>query len=118
MPHAMKNIGTPSPAMAHAFARIARECNSHVLFKIRLRRVLRGAVSHRELVARYGARARNMSLTEAVRVAHTLYRAERASFNPSRLTLDVLWELSVMLRFMAAKRMHGEFPDIVSKLKE
>jgi hypothetical protein len=118
MPYAMKNIGTPSPAMAHAFGRIERECNCHVLFKIRLRRVLRGAVSHRELVARYGARARNMSLTAAVRIARNLYRAELASFDPSRLTLDVLWELSVMLRFMRTKRMHGVFPDIVAHFKE
>jgi hypothetical protein len=112
----------PAPhgtALAAAEGRIRRECNGHVLLKERIRRVLIEP-GHPSVAARFGARAemfRFMSLNEAVRVTRNMYWAERRSFYPRNLTLDVLAELHLILRFLRAKRLHVAFPAIAAEIR-
>lgn len=113
----------PGTAMASAEARIAREFGSGSVERYRkecIRRVLREP-AHPSVAARYGHRAeafRFMCLNETVRVVRNLHRAEQRSFYPSRFTLNVLAELSLILRFLRAKRMHVQFPAIAAEIRE
>ena len=92
--------------------------------KLRVERSLRLAPDHPAIRARFGARAAMLSgrgLTEAITVVEQWWRAERKAFQiacalgyGTRLSLDVLRELRVILRLMRRKRMEAEFCRIVA----
>jgi hypothetical protein len=95
-------------------------------FKLRVERWLRLGPQHPAVRARFGARAellRSRNLAAAIALAERRWRAERKAFQiasafgrGSRLSLDVLSELRLILRLLRRKRMQAEFPAIVAAL--
>ncbi len=94
--------------------------------KLRVERALRLGPQHPTVRARYGARAAMLGgrgLDAAVTLVARAWRDERKAFQiaaalgrGSRLSLDVLAELRLILRLMRRRRMHAQFAAIVAAL--
>jgi hypothetical protein len=95
-------------------------------FKIRVERVLRRGPRHPALHARFGARAARLhgrDLDAAIATAERWWRAERKAFQiasalggGSRLSLEVLRELRLVLRLMRFKRMEAAYREALAAL--
>ena len=93
-------------------------------FKLRVERLLRLGPHHPAVRARFGSRAALLigrSLDAAIVLVERWWRDERKAFQiasalgrGSRLSLEVLSELRLILRFMRFKRMRAEFGLIVA----
>jgi len=93
-------------------------------FKLRIERWLVLGPRHPAVRARFGARAARLAgrdLDGAVALTERWWRDERAAFQiarafgrGSRLSLETLRDLRVVLRLMRRKRRHGEFGAIVA----
>jgi len=94
--------------------------------KMRVERLLHLGPHHPEVRARFGARAQLLhgrSLAAALTLVEQWWRAERKAFQiasalgyGNRLSLDVLRELRLVLRWLHAKHMEGEFAGIIAAL--
>ena len=95
-------------------------------FKLRVERFLRLGPGHPALRARFGTRAallRGRSLDAACATVERWWRDERKAFalasalgGGTRLPLDVLSELRLILRLMRFKRMAAEYAATVATL--
>jgi hypothetical protein len=95
-------------------------------FKIRVERLIRRGPHHPALRARFGARAallHGRNLDAAIATVERWWRDERKAFQiasalggGSRLSLEILRELRLILRLMRFKRMAAEFYEIVGAL--
>jgi len=95
-------------------------------FKLRIEQFLRLGPQHPMLRARFAARAALLqyrSLDGAIVLVERWWRDERKAFQiasvlgrGSRLSLDVLGELRLILRLMRRKRMQAEFGAIAAAL--
>jgi hypothetical protein len=95
-------------------------------FKIRVERLIRRGPRHPALRARFGARAAMLhgrSLDAATATVERRWRDERKAFQiasalggGSRLSLEVVRELRLVLRWMRFKRMAAEYADALSAL--
>ena len=117
--------------MAAALAQIAAafdEAAAINSFKIRVDRLLRLGPRHSALRARFGARAAMLSgrnLEAATATVERWWRAERKAFQiasafgrPTRLPLEVLGELRLMLRLLRFKRLGAEYAAALAALCE
>ncbi len=115
--------------MAVALAQIGAAFDEAAIindFKIGIERLIRLGPRHPAVRARFGARAAMLSgrnLDAAIATVERWWRDERKAFQiasafscATRLSLEVLGELRLMLRLMRFKRMHGEFGEIVATL--
>ena len=116
--------------MAAALARIGAafdEASIINMFKLRVERWLRLGPSHPAVRARFGARASALascSLGAAIVRVERWWREERSAFavasafgRGSRLSLDVLSELRLILRLLRRKRLHRDFFAIVAAVR-
>jgi hypothetical protein len=95
-------------------------------FKIRVERRLQLGPDHPALRARFGARAALLagrSVNASVAMVERWWRDEQRAFQiasalgcASRLSLEVLRELRLILRLMRFKRMEAEFHDAIDVL--
>jgi hypothetical protein len=95
-------------------------------FKIRIERLLRRGPQHPALRARFGARAALLAghnLDAAIATVERWWRDERKAFQiasalggGTRLSLEVLRELRLILRFIRIKGMKRDFYAIVAAL--
>jgi hypothetical protein len=95
-------------------------------FKIQIERLIRRGPHHPALRARFGARAallHGRNLDTAIATVERWWRDERKAFQiasalggGSRLSLEVLRELRLILRLMRFKRLAAEFYEIVGAL--
>lgn len=114
-----------APAMAVALAHIGAAFDDAAIvhgFKLRVERMIALPPDHAAVRARYGARAAmlaDLSLEDSiVRVEHW-WRDERKAFQiasvfgrATRLPLEVLRELRLILRWMRRMRLHAEYEAI------
>ena len=120
-----------SDAMATALGQIRTafdEAAAINAFKLRVERWLRIGPGHPAVRARFGARAALLSghgLEAAIIVVERWWRDERRAFAianalgcATRLSLDVLRELRLILRLMRRKRMTAEFQVLLCALRE
>ncbi len=118
--------GEPMPAMAAALAQIGTafdEAATINAFKMRIDRLIRLGPDHPVVRARFGARAAMLSgrnLDVAVFVVERWWRDERKAFQiasafgrASRLSLEILSELRLILRLMRYKQMNAAYAAIV-----
>jgi hypothetical protein len=118
-----------SSALDAALAQIGAAFNEAAAingFKLRVERLLRLGSEHPALRARYGARAAMLmgrNLDAAIGAIERRWRDERKAFQiacalgrGSRLSLEVLRELRLILRLMRRRHMHAEFKTIVAAL--
>ena len=92
--------------------------------KLRVERFLQLGPRHPAVRARFGARAAMLtgrSLVTAIVLVERCWRDERQAFaiasafgRGSRLSLDVLSELRLVLRLMRRQHLHAQFPAIVA----
>jgi hypothetical protein len=121
--------GERASAMAVALAHIGAAFDEAAVvngFKLRVERLIALGPDHAAVRARYGARAAmlaNLSLDEATARVERWWRDERKAFQiasvfgrGTRLSLEVLNELRLILRWMRRKRMHGEYETIRAAL--
>ena len=97
-------------------------------FKIRVERLIRRGPRHPALRARFGSRAamlRGRSLDAAVATVERWWRDERKAFQMAsalgggtRLSLEVLRDLRLVLRLMRFKRMEAEYFEIIAALSD
>jgi hypothetical protein len=95
-------------------------------FKLRVERFLRRGPHDATVRARFGSRAEMLHgrrLDAAMILTERWWRDERKAFQiasvlgrGSRLSLDVLCELRLILRIMRFKRMQANFPYIIAEL--
>jgi len=110
------------PAMAAALAQISAAFDDAAgvnAFKIRVERLLRLGPQHPAVHARFGARAEMLfgrDLNAAIVMVERWWRDGRKAFQiasafgcASRLSLEVLRELRLILRLMRFKRMKVEY---------
>jgi hypothetical protein len=118
-------------AMAIALAQIGAAFGEAVVvnaFKIRVEHVIRLGPQHPAVRARFGARAALLAgrnLDAAIAVAERWWRDERKAFQIAsifgcapRLSLEVLRELRLILRWMRFRRMEVQYLAIVEALCE
>src|SRR5271157_1932879 len=119
----------PTPAMAVALAQIGTafdEAATINAYKIRVERLIRLGPHHPAVRARFGARASMVfgrGLDAAIALVERWWRDERKAFQiasalgcATRLSLEVLSELRLILRLMRWKKLHREFREIVAAL--
>ena len=112
-------------AMAVALAHIGAAFDEAAVihgFKLRVERIIALPPDHAAVRARYGARAAMLAgsnLDEAMVRVERWWRNERKAFQiasvfgcGTRLSLEVLSELRLILRLMRRKQMHAEFDAI------
>ncbi len=97
-------------------------------FKIRIERLLRLGPHHAAIRARFGARAALLSgrsLEAAIAIVERWWRDERKAFQiasalgcATRLSLEVLSELRLILRLARFKRMEAQYAVILAALCE
>jgi hypothetical protein len=97
-------------------------------FKIRVEHLIRLGPQHPAVRARFGARAAligGRSLDMAVVIAERWWRDERKAFQIAsvfgcapRLSLEILRELRLVLRWMRFKRMAAQYSAIIETLCE
>jgi hypothetical protein len=118
-----------SPALAVALARIGAAFDEAAVvntFKIRVEHLLRLGPGHPAVRARFGARAALLAgrgLDAAIIAAEHWWRDERKAFQIAsvfgcapRLSLEVLRELRLILRWMRFKRMGTQADAILAAL--
>jgi hypothetical protein len=118
-----------TPAMAAALAQIGAafdEAAAVNAFKMRIDRLIRLGPDHPVVRARFGARAIMLSgrnLDGAFFIVEHWWRDERKAFQiasafgrATRLSLEILSELRLILRLMRFKRMDVEYTAIVAAL--
>jgi hypothetical protein len=116
-------------AMAVALAQIDAafdEAAAINAFKIKVERLMRLGPHHGTVRARVGARAEMLSgrsLDAAVVVVERWWRDERKAFQiasafgcATRLSLEILRELRLILRLMRFKRMEAEYESVIAAL--
>ncbi|MGA3309445.1 MAG: hypothetical protein ABSD08_12635 [Xanthobacteraceae bacterium] len=121
----------PKSAMAVALAQIGAafdEAATINAFKIKVERLLRLGPHHAAMRARFGARAELLSgrsLEAAIAIVERWWRDERKAFQiasafgcATRLSLEVLSELRLILRLLRFKRMQTEYAVILAALDE
>jgi hypothetical protein len=114
--------GEGATAMAVALAHIGAAFDEAAVihgFKLRVERTIALGPDHASAQARYAARAAMLAgsnLDEAMVRIERWWRNERKAFQiasvfgcGTRLSLEVLSELRLILRLMRRKQMHGEF---------
>jgi hypothetical protein len=117
--------GEKASAMAVALAHIGAAFDEAAAingFKLRVERVIALGPDHAAVRARYGAHAAmlaDLSLDQATARVERWWRDDRKAFQiasvfgrATRLSLDVLSELRVILRLMRKKKMRVEFETI------
>jgi hypothetical protein len=97
-------------------------------FKIRVERLIRRGPRHPALRARFGARATRLhgrNLDAAIATVERWWRDERKAFQiasalggGSRLSLEVLRELRLVLRLIRIKRMEAEYFETMAALSD
>jgi len=97
-------------------------------FKLRVERLIRLGPHHPAVRARFGGRADLLfgrSLDAAIAAVERWWRDERKAFAiasalgcGSRLSLEILGELRLILRLLRLKRMQAEFGEIIATLCE
>ena len=118
-------------AMAIALAQIGAAFDAAAVanaFKIRVEHLLRLGPQHPAVRARFGARAEMLAgrgLDAAIVVTERWWRDERRAFQIAsvfgcapRLSLEVLRELRLILRWMRFKRMAAQYSAIIEALGE
>ena len=95
-------------------------------FKIRVERLIRRGPHHPALRARFGARAARLhgrDLDAAIATVERWWRDERKAFQiasalggGSRLSLEVLRDMRLVLRLMRIKRMEAEYFEALAAL--
>jgi len=118
-------------AMAAALAQIGAAFDETAVinsFKIRVERLMRLPPHHPAMRARFGARAGMLAgydLDAAIVVIERCWREERKAFaiasalgRGTRLSLEVLSELRLILRWMRRKRMQGQYDAAVAALTD
>jgi len=117
--------GERVPAMAVALAHIGAAFDETAVihaFKSRVERIMALGPDHAAVRARYAARAAmlgGLSLDDATARVERWWRDERKAFQiasvfgcATRLSLEVLRELRLILRLMRRKRMHRDYETI------
>lgn len=117
--------------MATALAQISAAFDEAAVinaYKIRVERLIRLGPHHRAVRARFGARAEMLAgktLDAAISLVERWYRDERKAFQiasafgcATRLSLEVLGELRLILRLMRFTRMDAEYEAILAALCE
>lgn len=97
-------------------------------FKIRVERLMRLGPHHPAVHARFGARAAMLAgrdIDAATVTVERWWRDERKAFavasalgGATRLSLETLRELRLVLRLMRAKRMHTDYEAVLAALCE
>jgi len=118
-----------APAMAVALAQIGAafdEAAAINAFKLRVERLIRLGPHHPAVRARFGGRADLLfgrGLDAAIAAVERWWRDERKAFAiasalgcGSRLSLEILRELRLILRLARCKRMQAEFASILAAL--
>ncbi len=121
--------GEAMPAMAAALAQIGAafdEAAAVHTFKVRVEQLIRLGPQHPAMRARFGVRAEMLfgrGLDAATALVERWWRDERKAFAiasafgcGSRLSLEVLRELRLILRLMRFKRMQAEFSTVLTAL--
>jgi hypothetical protein len=119
------------PAMAAALAQIGAAFDEAAVingFKLKVERLIRLGPGHPAVRARFEARAamlRGRSLGAAIVAVERWRRDEQRAFaiacafgRGSRLSLDVLSELRLLLRWMRFKRLETDYPVVLAALCE
>ncbi len=118
-------------AMAVALAQIGAAFDAAAVvnaFKIRVEQLIRLGPQHPAVRARFAARAALLAgrnLDAAIVIAERWWRDERKAFQIAsvfgcapRLSLEVLRELRLILRWMRLKRMGAQYGAILEALRE
>ena len=97
-------------------------------FKIRVERLIQRGPRHPALRARFGARAARLhgrNLDGAIATVEHWWRDERKAFqiasalgSGSRLSLEILRELRLVLRLMRFKRMEAAYSETIAALSD
>ncbi len=119
----------PNPAMAAALAEIGVAFDEGAAinsFKIKVERIIRLGPDHPAVRARFEARAamlRGGSLDAAIITVERWWRDEQRAFaiasafgRGSRLSLQVLDELRLLLRWFRFKRLHADYAAALAAL--
>jgi hypothetical protein len=127
---ATAGTGETNSVLAAALAHIGAafdEAAAINAFKSRVERLLRLRPNHPAWRARFGARAAMLGgrdLDAAIILIERSWREERKAFaiasalgRGTRLSLEVLSELRLILRLTRRKRMHAEYDAIVATLR-
>jgi hypothetical protein len=123
--------GERMPAMAAGLAQIGVAFDEAAIvngFKIRVERFIRLGPDHPAVRARFGARAERLfgrDLAAAIVIVERRWRDERKAFQlagalgcATRLSLEVLRELRLILRLMRFKRMEAEYEIVLAALSD
>ena len=119
--------GETAPAMDAALAQIGTAFDEAAAingFKMRVERLIRLGPDHPVVRARFGARAAMLagrSLDGAIAIVERWWRDERKAFQiasafgrATRLSLEILSELRLILRLLRFKRMEAEYDSIIA----
>ena len=119
----------PRPAFAATLAAIDRQFGEAAIyrsFKARVRFALRHGAGHPAVRARYAGRGlgmRGFTLDRAILYVERWYRDERKAFQVAsaygrgtRLSVVILEELRLLLRWLRLKNKHSRFREIVADL--
>jgi hypothetical protein len=120
-----------SAAMTVALAQIAAafdEAAAINSFKLRVERLFGLRADHPALRARFAARAAMLfgrDLDAAIVLVERWWRDERKAFqiasvfgSPTRLSLEVLRQLRIILRLLRFKRMNAEYDAVLTLLRD
>jgi hypothetical protein len=118
------------PAMEAALAQIGAAFDEAACvnaFKLRVERMLRLGPSHPAVCARYGSRAALLAgrdLDAAIARVERWWRDERKAFQiasalgrGSRMSVETVRELRLILRLMRAKGMQAEFYSLIAAVR-
>ena len=126
---AVETLGETAPAMDAALAQIGTafdEAAAINSFKMRVERLIALGPDHAVVRARFGARAAMLAgrrLNGAIAIVERWWRDERKAFQiasafgrATRLSLEILSELRLILRLLRFKRMEAEYDSIIATL--
>jgi hypothetical protein len=119
----------PKPAMSAALAQVGTAFDEAAIvngFKIKVERLIRLGPDHPAVRARFEARAamlRSRNLDAAIIIVERWWRDECQAFaiasafgRGSRLSLEVLDELRLLLRWFRFKRLHADYATALAAL--
>jgi hypothetical protein len=123
--------GETAPAMDAALAQIGTAFDEAAVinsFKMRVERLIRLGPGHPVVQARFGARVSMLagrSLDGAVAMVERWWQDERKAFQiasafgrATRLSLEILGELRLILRLLRFRRMHAEYESILAASRD
>jgi len=123
--------GETAPAMAAALMQIGTAFDEAAAingFKMRVERLIRLGPDHPVVRARFGARAAMLagrSLDGATALVERWWRDERKAFQiasafgrATRLSLEILGELRLILRLLRFKRLGAEYDSIIATMRD